>query len=75
VTKLNRVNLPWPANGVARFVGGVPSRYYKGPPDVDKVYEGEIVGSPFTSDGTTWVRIHVPGNPDEVLVPVENLRP
>jgi hypothetical protein len=75
VTTPNRPNRPWPANGVARFVGGLPSRFEPSEQDLAREHEGEIVGAPFFSDGTTWVRIHVPGNADEVLVPVENLRP
>jgi hypothetical protein len=68
-------NVIWPARGrSAYFVGGVPSPMYPGIVNVESLHEGEIVGQPFFSDGVTWVRVHVPGVGDDLLVPVENLR-
>jgi hypothetical protein len=70
-----RPNVPWPSGrGWTRFVGGVPSRLGM-EPDLERLHEGEIVDKPVFSDGATWVRVHVPGVADDILVPVENLRP
>jgi hypothetical protein len=59
---------------MVRFVGGLPSPVYPGV-DLNRIYQGEVVDKPVFSDGVTWVRVHVPGVGDDVLVPVENLRP
>lgn len=67
----------WPSSrGRVRFVGGVPSPLYPDARlDMQRVYEGEIAGKAIFSDGATWVPVHVPGVADDILVPVENLRP
>ena len=71
---VTRTNALWPSRGgMVRFVGGVPS-WDRRIVNVESEYEGELRGEPFFSDGVTWVRIHVPGVGDDLLVPVENLR-
>lgn len=73
---MTRPNVLWPArNARVRFVGGMPSPLYSFAADRERVHAGEVAGEPFFSDGTTWVRVSVPGFADDVLGPVENLRP
>ena len=69
-----RPNVLYPWSGEVRFVGGIPSRHPDIPLDLENVYRGEVRGDPIFSDGATWVRVHVPGQGDDLLVPVENLR-
>jgi hypothetical protein len=75
VTRPNRLNVPWPTGGPVRFVGGLPQRHERDAGNVEYVHEGQAVGAPIFSDGAAWIRVHVPGMGDDVLVPVENLRP
>ncbi len=67
---VTRLNIRYPAPGtMVRFVGGDAAFA-----NAEEIIQGQTMSEAMFIGGQYWLRVNVPGAPDDVLVPMENLR-